>query len=279
MPPDAAFVRIPRGLAQRLRADGVHDAEQAPQRAGVGHVEPRRRVDEHPIVDDFDVEVPAFVDEQGEQVRREHVERVALVILRAIQGEVPVEVALQGQHLRPVETDRQRAGAEQAVVRLRIQQDVRQDAVEFQREEPPLVRGAIVTRAGAVAVIPEVEVAPGRRREMVGGQTSLAEPEDRSGIGGHSRRQEGQPVGPGEPVQAGPARPFPPAGAVRRRRSTTTGDDHDRQRQPAGTRDAHGTTGAARAQSRKNHHDHRHREHGDEHGRSAAPTAGPSRRP
>jgi len=79
------------------------------------------------------------VDEPRHDVRREQVERVALVAVRAVEREVAVEVALEAQPLRAVE-GRGEVRSEDAVVALRVQHDVRERHVELDRDVPPAVR-------------------------------------------------------------------------------------------------------------------------------------------
>ncbi len=84
----------------------------------------RRRVDEHPLVDHLDVERRRLVDAERHEVRGEHVERVTLVLLRAVQGEVLVEVALEGEHLISGEGCGEVGAAEEPVVRAGVEHHV-----------------------------------------------------------------------------------------------------------------------------------------------------------
>ncbi len=127
------------------------------QVAGVEGRQVALGVEEQPVVDDLDVERRGVVDEPRHDVGGEQVQRVALVPLRAVQREVPVEIALEAQPLVAAERDRQVRAAEQTVVAHGIQHDMGERGVEPQRDVAPAVRLLALSRPGLVRVVGHLE--------------------------------------------------------------------------------------------------------------------------
>ena len=276
-----AIILIPVGLGEGLRAHGLDDAEQPLVDGGHARRERGVRVDEHPVVDDLDVERGGFVDQERHQVGCEDVEGVALVLLRAVQREVLVEVALERQDLLFVEVRGQIGAAEQPVVRLRVENHVRQLAIQLESEEPPGARRPVLAGTRRVLVVAEVEEAPIGRAEVLFRASRVADRENRAritrvGVGGGER----EAVRGREPVHPQPARPALPA---------AHDSDDDEGRDPgAENQEQHHRDRARRAAVKTAHDDSPHAaehrdddeqpddRHDDDHDDGARARAGPA---
>ncbi|CAI7626223.1 unnamed protein product [Penicillium discolor] len=197
-----AVVAPPRPLVE-LGQERPHRPEQPRPGRRVERGRAAGRVEEQPVVDDLDVELRGVVDEARHDVGREEVERVLLVALRAVQGEVLVEVALERQALCPLERGRQ-VGAE-AVVALRVEHDVRQGHIQLHGHIAPAIRRRVLPGLHRVLVVAELHEPWIHAADQVGGQARAAEMEDHPGERRivHARLVR-HAVGLGEPVQAIP---------------------------------------------------------------------------